>query len=1097
MILRGWHIDGFGLFCDEHVDGLDTAMTVFLGPNEAGKSTLLAFLRGVLFGFPDGRSSERLYPPLRGGEHGGRLLVEVNGKGLTIERSARGKRQAFLQYDDGREAGEAELSQLVGGMDRALFKSVFAFSLTELQDFASLSKQGVKDRIFSAGMAGAGRAVRQVRRQLDEEISSLLKQRGASGRLSQLATEYAACRGEEQRARAAMENYGDLVDAQARHEASVHGLRAEAEGLRSERSRFEALIDLWPLWCEANAARVEMQELPETVLDHDDVERRLSALTGHAESLKAQIATLRAELKTDDASRLRLEAGVLPEAARWRVRANELYADVGSFRQRTEELSATRQRLRAATSALESGMEATGNWSEAFRHFLDTGETPARDELAALQAAAKTCRTQRAELEAALQAPEREERRLQTEATRLQRRLVEAPSPEEISEQEELLGRLQGAWHELKIERAKYAFLTRGGSATSFGAAPGSAEVESPTGEPVKNESPLAASSGVTVPSDVILVAALAALALGTAFSLVVAFWFVSPELAVTRGGVAMIVGGVLVMLLAAVCAGVLLRRRKRERKNFAAVLEESRACQEALHEKVSECATRLGLSSEPEEQDLDGMARCLQHAHGAVVAAEECRERLEVVELELESIRSEVEVIRERCYEMERRETVNRAAWDEWQRRNGMPETLELEAAQDFFTELDRLRLLWTRKAEERAQAVRLEKLVSDWRHGVAALLADASESCGVVDVASGPAPSTSSSPDQSGRQAEMASGNSDPVTLLFEFMDRLEADDQRRARLEALATEIGRRQARLQSVEEERRRTRQELSALFDEVGATNEVELRESLRRAKRRRELERVIQGCERQLESRLGCGEAAAVVRRDLPCGDLERWKAEAERIDLALESVERSRDDAIRAARDSEAARRELEQSADLDTLRTRRAGLENELKQATRRFETASLARALIARTMREYELKRQPHVFAAASEILRLATDGRYTRVLQATDGQDIILVDVDGKRKRTSELSRGTAEQLYLALRLGLVAEYSSRSVHLPLILDDVFVNFDPGRARGMLEAFDRFARDHQILFFTCHPAMAELALDICTGARLHEISCLTTG
>jgi len=49
------------------------------GENEAGKSTLLAFLRAMLFGFPKKSTSARQYPPLRGGGHGGRIVVTDDG----------------------------------------------------------------------------------------------------------------------------------------------------------------------------------------------------------------------------------------------------------------------------------------------------------------------------------------------------------------------------------------------------------------------------------------------------------------------------------------------------------------------------------------------------------------------------------------------------------------------------------------------------------------------------------------------------------------------------------------------------------------------------------------------------------------------------------------------------------------------------------------------------------------------------------------------------------------------------------------------------------------------------------------------------------
>ncbi|MNL68610.1 hypothetical protein D3C87_1933580 [compost metagenome] len=48
-----------------------------------------------------------------------------------------------------------------------------------------------------------------------------------------------------------------------------------------------------------------------------------------------------------------------------------------------------------------------------------------------------------------------------------------------------------------------------------------------------------------------------------------------------------------------------------------------------------------------------------------------------------------------------------------------------------------------------------------------------------------------------------------------------------------------------------------------------------------------------------------------------------------------------------------------------------------------------------------------------------------------------------------------------------------------------MDDVFVNFDPERARRMAEMLVRFAEEHQVLLFTCHPGTAELLREIHSG------------
>ena len=114
MKLTGLHINGFGLFHDLTMDEVSPSLTIFIGRNESGKSTLLAFFRAVLFGFPDGRSNENPYPPLLGGRHGGNitLMTDTHEK-YVIERYSgpRGGPVHVLERDQTR-GGRAVLGAL-------------------------------------------------------------------------------------------------------------------------------------------------------------------------------------------------------------------------------------------------------------------------------------------------------------------------------------------------------------------------------------------------------------------------------------------------------------------------------------------------------------------------------------------------------------------------------------------------------------------------------------------------------------------------------------------------------------------------------------------------------------------------------------------------------------------------------------------------------------------------------------------------------------------------------------------------------------------------------------------------------------------------
>lgn len=66
----------------------------------------------------------------------------------------------------------------------------------------------------------------------------------------------------------------------------------------------------------------------------------------------------------------------------------------------------------------------------------------------------------------------------------------------------------------------------------------------------------------------------------------------------------------------------------------------------------------------------------------------------------------------------------------------------------------------------------------------------------------------------------------------------------------------------------------------------------------------------------------------------------------------------------------------------------------------------------------------------------------------------------------------MSPGTAEPLYLSLRLGLAAEFASKRGPLPVLMDDVLVNLDEDRRSAMIRAIASFSSQLQVIFFTCH-------------------------
>jgi uncharacterized protein YhaN len=82
-------------------------------------------------------------------------------------------------------------------------------------------------------------------------------------------------------------------------------------------------------------------------------------------------------------------------------------------------------------------------------------------------------------------------------------------------------------------------------------------------------------------------------------------------------------------------------------------------------------------------------------------------------------------------------------------------------------------------------------------------------------------------------------------------------------------------------------------------------------------------------------------------------------------------------------------------------------------------------------------------------------------------------------DGKRVRIAGMSTGTADQLYLALRVAAIEDYLDHAAPLPFIADDLFINFDNRRAAAGFRVLSDLAKKTQVLFFTHHQHLLDVA------------------
>ncbi|MHB1973432.1 MAG: ATP-binding protein, partial [Acidimicrobiales bacterium] len=260
--------------------------------------------------------------------------------------------------------------------------------------------------------------------------------------------------------------------------------------------------------------------------------------------------------------------------------------------------------------------------------------------------------------------------------------------------------------------------------------------------------------------------------------------------------------------------------------------------------------------------------------------------------------------------------------------------------------------------------------------------------------------------------------------------------------------------------------------------------------------RRRSLEATAAERDTEIDRSLGSGADGERLRAELESGDVVAWSAE--RVELAerIECTDAAREELLRAQHDAERDIAQLERSARVAELEASRGACAAELGTALEQYAVLTLARSLLSRTLALYERERQPAVVASASTLFAAVTEDRYVRLVARVDpetgrSRGLEAISATGARVDAGDLSRGTAEQLYLCLRLALADSFATRAAALPFVLDDVLVNFDPTRARAVARVVADIGRRHQVLAFTCHPHVAEMLMSAAPDARLVEL------
>ncbi|MFC3801004.1 AAA family ATPase [Cohnella sp. GCM10012308] len=1127
MHIEELHIDGFGPLSGVQLR-FDAQTTVVWGPNEAGKSTLLRFMRSMLYGFATRAQLPERGEPVGGGRHGGRLVLRDElGRQRVLERYAdapqrKGAPVATLREADGaeRRLTQAEIERLLlGGVSETLFRQLYAVSLDELHELRSLKGDEIGNFLYHAGMAG-GAALTSAGKRLRAEMDRLYRPKGSVQEMGELLARIRELESRLRQGRQglgayqeALERLAALNERAAELDRALPQLRvkaAEAQGAQGGRE--------W--WLRAAALRGEEEaiaaSLAEAIRSADPLPAEAAA---EWRQLSERKALAGAAARQAAAERGRLEAAYA--ALVWDERLVARAGELAAMDLRGDALEARRGEL----AGLESDMRLAEEAAAAALLRLGPGWRAADAEAVAALGEREEARV----IGERLAEEERRRELLAAEAQRLRRQLAAFDQEAErrtgqAAASQRGAGRfkpdtrdgLLHAWHRLddalqaaEAARREYAWAAAAAEAAGIDANASAANVLIYGHD---GEASMRASRGggsrTAGRGRGRGRASRRGIAPGASVSYAIALLFGAGAAAALIAALASEEGRIAYAALAAVLAlgaGTAAWAGRRQpgaaggantdpavaasllRRLSAAREEEQRTRRqagEALRLLLGEREAEAEAAASQEREAAGGDLGDGPHEAGA---AGELRLRLrDNVYRELDRL-GEAEAEQGRHAERQaRREALvrelagvegelaeteaaigaGRADWSAWLAARKLPAQLQPAALPELgqLAEQALQQLRQRARLAARADALRAER--DAFEAAAAALLAECPPAA------------------HSGGDAALA------VKLLHrEAREQLEQAAAARGLEERLRQAAEAEAAAVSAFEA----AEAAALAVVRAAGADSEDAYALRLDADGRRRELRRERAEAELRLSAGRGEAELQSLLRL-LEANDEGMLAMLADEAREAVSACEAERAEALDArGRLSEQLER-LRREAETEETSFELEEMQAELERLAERYALLATTAELIRRTRVTFEEERQPAVLRQASAYFEALTGGRYTRIAAPGDMPDLLAETADRRIVGSAFLSRGTQEQLYLSLRLALAAA-ASREQALPLLLDDLFVHYDEIRLKRCVNVLNELSHNRQILLFTCHRHVADTLTEGMPGSRLLKLPELT--
>ncbi|WP_088825510.1 ATP-binding protein [Listeria goaensis] len=241
---------GYGKWSNVTFSDLADFQLVY-GGNEAGKSTIMAFIHSVLFGFPTKQSSIPRMEPKNKGPYGGKLTLADTKLGVVTVERLRGKAtgDVTVQLENGDVFGEEKLAEILGEMDRQTYEAIFSFDIHGLQHVQQMKQAEFEKQLLVAGTAGSDTLL-QALLQLEKQMELLFKPNGRNPQINQAIQATNKVHESYLSAKQNNDNYAKLLAKLTELDDASAERFNERKTLTGELSKLEWMKEKWPVYTE-------------------------------------------------------------------------------------------------------------------------------------------------------------------------------------------------------------------------------------------------------------------------------------------------------------------------------------------------------------------------------------------------------------------------------------------------------------------------------------------------------------------------------------------------------------------------------------------------------------------------------------------------------------------------------------------------------------------------------------------------------------------------------------------------------------------------------------------------------------------------------